>query len=128
MLGTIVSSRKVLRKEAIIKVIDSLGIDFRALDQREQKVLINKIHEVVSAMNNDDCLGTLIKAVNHIYEFCGMPKIIALNMIFDATKLCSDSYPPVKNLVKEISRRYKVTDRVCIEALSHALSSLGIFC
>jgi len=115
-------------REQVIRAIESLGIDFKALDPYEQRVLLEKISLILDRMDPPSNLEEALNAINTIYEFCGFPKVIALNVLYEVAKLCGESYPPVRNLVKEIAKRYKVIDRGCLEALYVALEGLRMQC
>ncbi len=122
------SSRRGLKREQILKIVESLGIDFHALNHHEQRVLVEKIAAIARSLDPPNRIEKLIDAVNAIYEFCGLPKVIALNILYDAARICSEAYPPIRNILRELSKRYKIVDRGCLETVTSALAFLELVC
>jgi len=106
--------------EAILKLLRCLGIDLNALSDIEKKSLISKASYLVSALR--DCqVAKLNDALHLVSAECRLPMVLALELLFDVAKLCRDSYPPVKSVLREVRVRYKLVDERCLLAIRRAM-------
>ena len=111
------------RIEALTKLLKSLGIDTKVINEVDQRLLLAKISCIVTLA---EIVGvSRVNDVIHIISNeCRLPLILTLDLVSEIAKLCRESYPPVKSIVREIKTRYKLVGSRCMRALYRAIALL----